>query len=165
MKITESGISETLEMDNTVCCQSDVILDNGYGGYTHKLIISYFGENRKSHFRILFNPENMSIKLHNAFLQAGIDTYNTNQRNVSNETNNFELINCVYFDFDNETDKEKYNGIKDYVNSIKRNDIPDIEIIYGIKINTGVYSVNRGIYSVKCQAVATIRKNNNSENI
>lgn len=152
MKITESGISETLEMKNTVCCQSDVILDNGYGGYTHKLIISYFGDNYQSHFshfRILFNPENMSIKLHNAFLQAGIDPYNIKHHNVPNETNNFELIKCVYYDFDKETDKEKYNGIKDYVNSIKRHDVPDIEIIYGIKINTGVYSVNRGTYSVK----------------
>ena len=149
MKITESGISETLEMDNTVCCQSDIILDNGYGGYTHKLIISYFGENLQSHFRIMFNPETMSIKLHNAFLQAGIDPYNINHHNDPNETNNFELMKCVYYDFDKETDKEKYNGIKDYVNSIKRHDNYDIKIIYGIKINKGEYSANRGTYSVK----------------
>ena len=144
MKITESGISETLEMDNSFCCQSDVILDNGYGGYTHKLIISYFGKGYHLSFRILFNPENMSIKLHNAFLQAGIDPYNINQRNVPNETNNFELIYCVYYDFDKEVDKKKYNGIKDYVNSIKKPYNIDIEIIYGIKINKGEYYANRG---------------------
>jgi len=149
MKITESGISETLEMDNPILVDSNVIIDNGYGNYTHKLIIAYFGDGYHTHFRILFNPETMSIKLHNAFLQADIDPYNINQCNVPNETDNFELIKCVYYDFDKETDKKKYNGIKEYVNSIKHNNHPNIEIIYGIKINKGEYSASRGTYSVK----------------
>lgn len=151
MKITDSELSRTLEMDNPLLYEPDVILDNGFGNYTHKLIIAYFGNDYNTRFRILFNPENMSIKLHNAFLQAGIDPYNINQCNfpIHNETNNFELIKCVYYDFDEETDKKKYNGIKDYVNSIKKPYNPDIEIIYGIKINKGEYSANRGTYSVK----------------
>lgn len=154
MKLTESELSETLGMDNPLLYEPNVILDNGYGNYTHKLIIKHFkmsqvGNVKQMLFRVLFNPETMSIKLNNAFLQAGIDPYNINQCNFSNETNNFELINCVYCDFDRDSDKEKYNGIKDYVNSIKKYDNPDIEIIYGIKINKGEYSASRGTYSVK----------------
>ena len=75
MKLTETQISETLELDDPLLYDTSAIVDNGYGKYTHKVIITHISKGNSFNairtFRILFNVDTMSRKLHNAFMQAG----------------------------------------------------------------------------------------------
>lgn len=155
MKLTETQISETLELNTPLLYENRSIIDNGYGKYTHKLLVGYFTENRVyTTFRILFSPETISKKLHNAFIQAGIeliDLYDNTSIIDKYRTHQFELVKCVYYDYDNSNYgirefNEKYNGIKKYINAISKN--TDIYTIIGVKINKGEYSAEKGLYSV-----------------
>lgn len=152
MKLSETQISETLELYNPLLYDTSSILDNGYGKYTHKVIITYISTddsfNALRIFRILFNVDTMSRKLHNAFMQAGIDLYD---EKLDNGIYAFKTITCVYYDsYTNAvvpvSNQEKYNGIKEYVNGISKN--TNIYTIYSIQINKGEYSAEKGLYPV-----------------
>lgn len=150
MKLTETQISKTLKMDDILLYEPNVILDNGYGNYTHKLIIKYITKDGiYSSFRVLFNQNTMSAKLNDAFMKAKINPYGE----YPEDTNpTFELINCVYYDVNiKECDQEHYEAFKDYVNCMNKNRDMDIWFLYGIKINKGEYSANGGMYSTKVQ--------------
>ena len=158
MKLTETQISETLELDDPLLYENRSIVDNGYGKYTHILLVKYYTENRVyTTFRILFSPETISRKLHNAFMQAGIeliDLYDNTRIIDKYRTHQFELVKCVYYNFDNSNYgirgfNERYNGIKKYINAISRN--TDIYTIISIKINKGEYTARNGMYSTKIQ--------------
>ena len=151
MKLSETQISETFELDDPLLYDTSAIVDNGYGKYTHKVIITHISTGNSFNalriFRILFNIDTMSRKLHNAFMQAGIDLYDEKLDNgICISHNAFETITCVYYDSDiHVNNQEKYNGIKEYVNGISKR---SIKTIYSIQINKGEYSAEKGLYQV-----------------
>ena len=158
MKLTETKISETLELNTPLLYDNRSIIDNGYGKYTHKLLFCYYTETRvHTTFRILFNPETISRGLYDAFMQAGIeliDLYDNTRIINKYRTHQFELVKSVYYDFDNSNYgirefNERYNGIKKYINAISKN--TDIYTIISVKINKGEYTASKGFYSTNVQ--------------
>lgn len=150
MKLTETQLSKTLKMNDVLLYEPNLILDNGYGKYTHKLIIKYITKDLTySSFFVLFNPNAMSAGLDNAFMESPIDLHDES-KDVQNAGYTYETN--IYYDLSiRENDQEHYGAFKEYVNRINKDGNRDIWFIYGIKIIKGEYATNKGLYSTKMQ--------------
>lgn len=150
MKLTETQLSKTLKMNDVLLYEPNVILDNGYGKYTHKLIIKYITKDRTySSFFVLFNPDAMSAGLDNAFMESRIDLHDESE-DVKNAEYTYETN--IYYDVSiRENDQEHYLAFKEYVNRMNKDRNRDICFLYGIKINKGEYTASKGLYSTNVQ--------------